>query len=241
MAGPSVVVPLAGPDFVSGRGEIKGLTPSPRDGGPLLFSTLSRRAWARGLDPSAYRFVLFDRPESRAFAERLAEWFPGSTATFLGRYTRGAAMTCLGGLAAIAETTAPVIVDLADIDFDGGPEDVAAAFSMHDALGGLALTFASDNPHYSYLRQDSAGRVVEAAEKRVISNNASAGVYMFRNPAVLLRAIAHALDTTPEGTHNGLFFVCPLFNGVLAQGLTVDMCRVDNVLDVKQSPGAPAP
>ena len=77
------------------------------------------------------------------------------------------------------------------------------------------------------------GVVVEAAEKRVISNEASAGTYGFRSGPVFLRALAHALENAATQTYRDLFFVCPLFNGVLAQSLAVATTTVSNVRDIK--------
>jgi hypothetical protein len=97
----------------------------------------------------------------------------------------------------------------------------------------LVLTFPSHNPVYSYLRTDASGRVVEAAEKKRISARASAGTYFFASPAVYLRALAHSLDHRANVTHNGLFFVCPLYNGVIAGGGKVVLEDVRSVRDVK--------
>ena len=113
-----------------------------------------------------------------------------------------------------------VLPSLHDLDFD-------------DKTGGLALVFDSESPNYSYLRTDQSGRVVEAAEKRVISRHASAGTYFFRSPAVLLRAIAHNLEHPRTSTFKGQFFVCPLLNGVISQGLDVRIEQVEGVHDVK--------
>jgi hypothetical protein len=63
--------------------------------------------------------------------------------------------------------------------------------------------------------------VVEAAEKRVISDRASAGAYIFRNTQVFWRAAAHSISHADSLTHRGNFFICPMVNGVLRDGLEV--------------------
>ena len=226
------IVPLAGPDFVRPDGSLKATIPTKR--GPLLHSILSGRAWSHALSPIDYTFIFVDRPETREFiANDLAEWFPGAQKVLFSRCTQGAALTCAAGAASLSDLTAPLVLDLADIDFACDRFDAAEKFRRSPKLGGIALTFVSDNPAYSYLRRDDTGRVVEAAEKRMISQEASAGVYFFRNPAILLGAVAHALENAAEQTHQGLFFVCPLFNGVIAQGLNVETVPVRNVDDIK--------
>ena len=49
------------------------------------------------------------------------------------------------------------------------------------------------------------GLIIEAKEKVVISDNASAGVYCFRNSTILLEAIAYTLNNN-KYMHNNLFF-----------------------------------
>lgn len=238
-----VIVPLAGPDFIRADGSLKALVPL--EGGPLLRHVLDSRAWAGRVAPDAYTFVLADRAETRAFAaDHLGGWYPGARTVFLSEYTQGAALSCLAGVAAaVRDADTPLMLDLADILYTCDLDPVAALAPPPDTApdtasvtgtetGGVALTFASDNPVYSYLRRED-GRVVEAAEKRVISDEASAGTYLFRNAPVFLRAIAHGLENAATQTHRDLFFVCPLFNGVIAQGLAVDTHPVTDIHDIK--------
>lgn len=224
-----VIVPLAGPDFVAADGTVKALIPFA--GEPLLWHVLKSRPWAT--TAGSYTFVLRDGPETRAFAAgHLSRWFPGSSQIFLSTFTRGAACSALAGLACRGEQRQPLIVDLADILYTSSL-NVRARLVQSPGCGGLALTFHSTNPLYSYLRCDQSGRVVEAAEKRVISAHASAGTYIFRDGATFLQAVAHAFVNEATQVCNGLFYVCPLFNGVLAQGLDVQIEPVDDVIDIK--------
>lgn len=225
-----VIVPLAGPDFVSDAGVVKGLVPF--EGKPLLQQTLSRRSWFGQGKDCDMTFVLQDRPETRAFAEHhIADWFPGCSVVFLSHLTKGAALSALSGVAAaLSDPDEPVLVDLADICYSV-TIDIPRLFAQDAQLGGLALTFESDQPIYSYLRRDGRGNIVEAAEKRLISKEASAGTYGFRSAGVYLRAVANSLAR--GDTCNDLYYVCPLFNGVLAQGLEVKAYKVDDVQDVK--------
>ncbi|WGW06066.1 glycosyltransferase family protein [Tropicibacter oceani] len=226
-----VIVPLAGPDFVREGGALKAMIPL--DGQLLLRRVLTSRPWAQGVAPEDHAFVLIDGPETRAFARgELAQWYPGASVTFLSRYTRGAALSALAGMVSGADMGEPIVVDLADILYTS-TLDPKAMFAANPACGGIALTFPSDNPAYSYLRLDAFGAFSEAAEKRVISNNASAGTYMFRDLPTYLRALAHGLENAASQTFRDLFFVCPLFNGVHDQGKSVLLAPVTDVTDIK--------
>jgi len=228
-----VIVPLAGPDFVAADGSVKALIPFL--GQPLLLHILKSRPWAK-LSPS-YTFVLRDTAQVRAFAsDYLGKWFPGATLIFLSKLTRGAACSALVGVACRTEQRQPVIVDLADI-FYTSQLDVCARLKDLPSCGGLALAFESSNPHYSYLCCDQSGKVVEAAEKRVISQYASAGTYIFRNGSIFMQAVSHAFDNEASQTCGGLFYVCPLFNGVIEQGFDVQLEPVYDVIDFKTDEG----
>lgn len=227
-----VIVPLAGPDFIRADGSLKAL--HALNGEPLLRHVLGSRAWVDAV--TSYSFVLLDRPETRAFATGpLADWFPGASTTYISHYTRGAALSALAALPQGTDFTEPLIIDLADILYEA-TLDPAAMLAGDAGLGGIALTFPSDNPAYSYLATDDQGRFVEAAEKRVISEHASAGTYIFRDAPTYLRSLAHGLENESSQTFRDLFFVCPLFNGVRDQGKSVALVPVENVTDIKMEP-----
>ncbi len=227
-----VVVPLAGPDFELPNGSVKAEHPVSNE--PLLRNVLERRPWWQSglVRDSDLVFVMRDSPRVRAFATGpLASWYPAARQVLISATTGGAALSALAGVSLIADAEAPLCVDLVDIGYRS-TLDVPAALAASGAHA-IALVFSSTNPLYSYLRTDERGRVVEAAEKRVISSNASAGTYIFASPAVYLNAIAHNLDRRHEVMHKGFFFVCPLYNGVLAAGGRVILEFVEDVVDIK--------
>jgi NDP-sugar pyrophosphorylase family protein len=224
-----VIVPLAGPDFVRADGSIKALEPF--QGQPLLKYALDSRPWAS--KAKQYSFVLYDCQEARRFAhDYLSHWYKGCSVVYLSAFTRGAAISALSGLSVLDEFCQPLIIDLADIIYNSNI-NIEQVLEADQSIGGIALVFESNNPQYSYLASDSNGQVVEAAEKRVISDQASAGTYIFRNCATALKAVAHAIENESSQTHNNLFYVCPLFNGVLAQGKQVALARVFDIMDMK--------
>jgi len=227
-----VVVPLAGPDFIRPDGSVKA--ESVVQGQPMLRAALGSRPWAADVAPERHVFVMADRPETRAFAAgSLARWYPGAAQVFLGQYSRGAALSAVAGVAMSVADDGPLIVDLADILYSSDLKP-RAVFSRDSNCGAIALAFQSRSPSYSYLRLNHDGKVIEAAEKRVISSNASAGTYVFADASVYLTAVAHALRDFDGQQHNGLLYVCPLFNGVLAAGYNVDLVPVSGVVDIKE-------
>ena len=223
-----VIVPLAGPDLVDCNGDIKPLKLFA--GQPFLKRVLNTRPWSALV--SNYLFILIDDFASRQIAQHIKAWYPDADFVFLSTYTRGAACSVLAAISLQANVNKPIIVDLADIWYSSDI-DILECLSLTPLCGALALTFQSNKPIYSYLATDSAGIFVKAAEKKVISSNASVGTYIFRSSTVYLRALAHSFENELSQTFNGSFYVCPLMNGVLSQGLTVQLRSVCNIYDPK--------
>lgn len=225
------IVPLAGPDFIQKDGSLKAEVML--KGEPLLRGVLNSRPWAKTLAAHDYSFVLFDALETRAFAaDALSKWYPGATITFISSYTRGAALSALAGAATLKDANAPIIVDLADILYTSNL-DPKLVFQTNADCGGIVLTFNSGNPNYSYLSLDKNGLFERSVEKSVISDNASAGTYIFRDLATYLRALAHNLENQESQAFRDHFFVCPLFNGVKYQRKRVVLEHVTDVVDIK--------
>lgn len=227
-----VIVPLAGPDFVDSNGQIKALLPYKDQ--PILRYTLHSRPWA--YIAKTYTFILLDTPKTRLFAEDfLSPWFNNSRFVFISNVSQGAACSTLAGLSILNDFNSPIVVDLADIiyEFKNYP---APSLTFSDSfIGAYALTFLSKNPSYSYLKYDANGNFLYSREKSVVSTIASAGTYVFKNMATFLRAMAYAYDYPDLHTYNNLFYVCPLFNGVHSQQLSVNHCHVDLIYDPKNS------
>lgn len=226
------IIPLAGPGFVNPDGSVKCETLI--EGIPLLKLALESRPWwvSGRLTSRDLIFVLRDDPDSRRFhQEKLLLWYPLCRSVFLSDYSRGAAFSVLGGCALLTDLEEPICFDLADILFDVEHDPVD--YFGEEYVGALALTFFSDNEVYSYLRRDDSGNVIEAVEKKVISKEASAGVYFFKSLSVYLKALANVVNLGDRYTYKDLYFICPILNGVFPQGLSVEALTVKKVRDIK--------
>lgn len=225
------IVPLAGPDLYNPETGFRPLS-KVEGGDGLLETAIEGRAWRKDgtLQSSDYVFVVREVEQLAELRAFLASRWPGSKVVTLSALTGGALLSALAGVT-LAATDEPLCIDLADIFFDG-PDDFWRQW--RPGLGGCTPSFIANDPVYSYLRKEG-GRVVEAAEKRVISDHASAGVYFFRDAGVYLSAAAHSLANRKTLAFKGNLFVCPAMNGVLAQGLEVDAPLVRNVVPVSKS------
>lgn len=217
------IVPLAGPDLWTERHGFRPLFDL--DGTPLIEAALKARAWAGKLGQEDYVFVLREVPRLAELVAYLRATWPGCRIITLSDLTGGALFSVLAAMA-LVRPDEPLIVDLADILFSSGPADPDALFTR-EGHGAIVPVFTSSEDCYSYLTIVD-GLVTEAREKQVISNNASAGVYMFRDVQVFLRAAAHNIDHREAMSFRGILFICPMVNGVIADGSSVVAPHVED-------------
>ncbi len=84
-------------------------------------------------------------------------------------------------------------------------------------LDGMIMTMASDDPKWSYVKESTDSKLVtQTAEKQVISNIATVGVYNFSRGKDFVEAgedlIANNIRVNNE------FYICPIYNYLIAQG-----------------------
>lgn len=96
--------------------------------------------------------------------------------------------------------------------------DIAAFISRMRALdadGGM-LTFRDTDVRWSFARTDADGRVLEVAEKKPISDNATVGIYYYRHGSDFVRYAERMIAR--DIRHNGEFYVCPVYNQFIEDG-----------------------
>lgn len=94
-----------------------------------------------------------------------------------------------------------------------------------DGTDGLIMTFNASHPKWSYARTDKQGNVIEVAEKRLISDHATTGVYYFKNGG---NFVAGAEAMIKKNCHyNGEFYVCPVYNELILGGAKIKISNID--------------
>jgi len=213
------IVPLAGPDLFSEKFGFRPLIEV--DGRCLIEAALKGRPWAHKLSGEDFIFVLRNVGGVETVVEFLEATWPGCRTVMLSHLTGGALLSVLAASGLVKPDEA-IIVDLADILFSEGPADPEVLLRDFNAV---VPVFQSREPVYSYLRTEGQA-VVEAREKVVISDNASAGVYIFESLQLFLRAAAHSIANRETLSFKGMLFVCPTINGVIADGGKVSIPRI---------------
>jgi hypothetical protein len=86
------------------------------------------------------------------------------------------------------------------------------------------IVFESQNPEYSYVRVSGEGRITEIAEKRIISNFATTGLFYFRDVHTFLEGANWALVNATN--YNGQYFMSHSFHRILSLGKSTAVFRV---------------
>lgn len=93
------------------------------------------------------------------------------------------------------------------------------AFARKSKTDGVILTFTSQHPRWSYARVDKKGQVLETAEKKVISNHATVGIYYFRQGKFFVDGAISMISK--DIRFNNDFYVCPVYNELILAGKKV--------------------
>lgn len=128
----------------------------------------------------------------------------------LSARTAGALCSCLMAIEHIAPDE-PLLIANFDQIIEGELHDLISRFEMLDADAGV-LTFQATHPRWSYVKTEGE-EVVEAAEKRVISRQAIAGIYWFARGSDFIQG---ALSTIrAQDNLNGQYFIAPILNQLI--------------------------
>ena len=140
---------------------------------------------------------------------------------FLPHRTEGTACTLLSVRQWI-DNDDELIIANADqyVDYDRNEfEQNCASFEA------VIQTFQADHPKWSYARVNEGGiKVVEVAEKRVISEHATTGVYYFRRGSDF--CLGADVMIGKDIRVNGEFYTCPVFNELVDTRIVgISPCR----------------
>ncbi len=181
---------------------------------------LIEHAWncLRPLKPEKFVFVVRKEDVLRSHLHRVLNLMdPNSTVVQAEGTTAGAACTAMLAIDHI-QADAELIVTNGDQLFDCDLAAVVADFRARRLDAGTVV-FDSVHPRWSFVRVGADGFVTEAAEKRPISRQATAGFYYFRRGADFLRTATDMIRK--DAQVNGLFYVCPTFNEMILSGAKI--------------------
>lgn len=134
--------------------------------------------------------------------------------------TEGAACTCLLAKSEINNQEELIIAN-SDQFVEWRPEEFIYFMRNKNADFGI-LTFPNTHPKWSYAKTDSQGRVIEVAEKKPISENATVGIYYWKKGSDFVRSaesmIKKNIRVGQAFNGKGEFYVAPSFNEMISEG-----------------------
>ena len=139
--------------------------------------------------------------------------------------TEGAACSTLLAKEYI-DNDSPLVMANSDQYIEWNSNECMYAFTADEIDGGI-LTFEATHPKWSYARVGTDGFVSEVAEKKVISNEATVGVYYWKKGSDYVKYAEQMIEKNIRV--NNEFYVCPVFNEAIGDGKKVKVKRVENM------------
>jgi HAD superfamily hydrolase (TIGR01509 family) len=139
--------------------------------------------------------------------------------------TEGAAVTVLKAQEHIDNDNKLLIVN-SDQYVEWNSNQVMYAFNNDEIDGGI-VTFENTHPKWSYVRLDQQGFVSEVAEKKVISNKATVGMYYWRKGSDFCHYAHQMIDRNIRV--NNEFYVAPVYNQAIADRLKIRIKDIDKM------------
>jgi HAD superfamily hydrolase (TIGR01509 family) len=105
--------------------------------------------------------------------------------------------------------------------------DSNAFLSQAKDVDGAIATFESSHPKWSYVKIGDDGFASEVAEKRVISNKATVGIYYYACGADFVKYAERMIKKNVRV--NNEFYVCPVFNEFIEDGKRIQAVDVNRM------------
>jgi NDP-sugar pyrophosphorylase family protein len=162
-----------------------------------------------------HRFIflcLQEHIEQYQVDQKLLTWEPESQIVAVDTVTEGAACTVLLAKEYINNDDSLMIAN-SDQWVD---TDIDAYLDSMSLLGsdGLIMTMWANDPKWSFVKVDADGRTMEVVEKKVISNEATVGIYNFMRGSDFVSAAETMIEKNLRV--NGEFYVAPVYNELIA-------------------------
>jgi beta-phosphoglucomutase-like phosphatase (HAD superfamily)/dTDP-glucose pyrophosphorylase len=164
----------------------------------------------------------------RIFLRNLCPYAPKVTVIELDGMTDGAASTSLLARHEI-DNDAPLIICNSDQIVEWDSKEFLE-YAGNNNLDGCIAVFESDDPRWSYAKVNDGGRVTQVAEKEVISELATVGIYYWKRGSDYVRYAEKMISK--DIRTNGEFYICPVYNEAIADGRKIGVFKVDRMISL---------
>lgn len=150
---------------------------------------------------------------------------PGCDIVQVNSITEGAACSTLLAKEFINNDSQLVMAN-SDQYIEWNSNECMYAFTADEIDGGI-LTFEATHPKWSYAKLGTNGFVNEVAEKKVISNEATVGVYYWKHGSDYVKYAEEMIEKNIRV--NNEFYVCPVFNEAIADNKKIKIKRINKM------------
>jgi beta-phosphoglucomutase-like phosphatase (HAD superfamily)/dTDP-glucose pyrophosphorylase len=139
--------------------------------------------------------------------------------------TEGAACTTLLAKEFI-DNDNPLLIANSDQFVEWNSNECLYAFNA-DGIDGGILSFKATHPKWSYAKVGDDGFVSEVAEKKLISDNATVGIYFWTKGSDYVKYAEQMIEKNIMT--NDEFYVCPVFNEAIQDGKKIRLKGIEKM------------
>lgn len=150
---------------------------------------------------------------------------PGCDIVQIDGVTNGAATSTLTAKEYINSDN-PLVIANSDQFVEWNSNECMYSFAADDIDGGI-VTFEASHPKWSYAKIGSSGYVTEVAEKKVISNNATVGIYYWKHGKDYVKYAEEMIEKNIRV--NNEFYVCPVFNQAIDDNKKIKAKKIEKM------------
>jgi HAD superfamily hydrolase (TIGR01509 family) len=150
---------------------------------------------------------------------------PGCEIVQVDGMTEGAACTTLLAKRFIDNDEALVFAN-SDQFLDWDSNEFMYSMEADEVDGGM-LTFTATHPKWSFAKLDNKGFVSEVAEKKPISDIATAGIYYWKRGSDYVKYAEQMIENNVR--FNNEFYVCPVFNEAIGDNKKIKTFHFDGM------------
>lgn len=203
----NIVIPMAG----RGSRFVEAGYKTPKPLLPILGVPLIAHVVANLKPSSPHRFIFicqkFHKTEY-SLSEILGEWLDEFEIIELNEITEGAACSVLMARNFINNDN-PLMIANSDQWVDCEIDSYLGQMELN-RYDGLIMTMKASHPKWSYARLNEDGQVIEVVEKKVVSDEATVGIYNFARGREFVSFAEQMIRKNLRV--NGEFYVAPVYN-----------------------------
>jgi dTDP-glucose pyrophosphorylase len=167
--------------------------------------------------------LLVQKKHFEKWHDNIYYYYPSAEVVLIDRVTNGAACTVL-----LAEeyinNNKPLLIVNSDQIIKYNP---ISFFNSTIDADGVIMTFPCSEEKWSYAKTKN-GFVTEVAEKRVISNEATVGIYWFSKGSEFVKYAKQMIKKDVKT--NNEFYICPIYNEFIEAGAKIKTFNVDKMI-----------